>query len=305
MIEAWALIGFAGAVAGGLLALMLLRGRHPLAAATVVILVALGVWALFIEPERLVVREVAVDSREWSGPPIRIGVISDTHVGSAHGRVSRVRELVERMNAERPDLVVLLGDYAGSHESATVRSAPRRSAVQQGVEAFGALKAPLGVYAVIGNHDVWYGQAAIEAALDRARIPTLVNAGLLVERGDQRFWLGGLAEISRSAPSVRLALSGAPADAPALLLTHYPDPFAAAPYRPIALTLAAHSHCGQVNLPIVGRLVASSPGSARWPCGLYDQGGRKLFVSGGVGTSILPLRFGCPPEIDVVTLRGG
>jgi uncharacterized protein len=298
MIEARQAIGFAGAAASLLL-------RRRVVTGFVAALVALGGWSVFIEPEQLVVRQVAVESPEWRGPPIRIGVISDTHVGAPHGRVSRVRDLVERMNAEHPDIVVLLGDYAGSHEPASVRSARDQSAVLRGVAAFGALKAPLGVYAVIGNHDVWYGQSDIEAALGRARIAVLIDSGLLVERGGQRFWLGGLSEISRSKPSTRLALSGAPADAPVILLTHYPDPFAEAPFRPVALTLAGHSHCGQVNLPILGRLIAASHGSARWPCGLYDQGGRKLFVSGGVGTSILPVRFGAPPEIDVVTLRGG
>jgi predicted MPP superfamily phosphohydrolase len=265
---------------------------------------ALGVWAFLVEPETLVVRRVAVDSGQWRGPPLRLGVISDTHVGAPHGRVSRVRSIVERMNAEHPDIVVLLGDYAGGHEADLVRAHADRSQILQGVAAFAQLKAPLGVYSVIGNHDVWYDQEAIEDALTKAHVEVLYNRGLPVNRPDAGdFWLGGLAEMDRGTPSIAEALGGAPPQAPVILLSHYPDPFAQVPAS-VALTLAAHSHCGQVNLPLLGRPILPGAGSRRWPCGLYDEGGRKLFVSGGIGTSILPVRFRAPPEIDVITLRG-
>jgi predicted MPP superfamily phosphohydrolase len=90
---------------------------------------------------------------------------------------------------------------------------------------------------------------------------------------------------------------------PVLAIAHWPDVFAAAPDR-VALTLAGHSHCGQVNLPFFGRLIHASAGSEKWPCGLYEERGRKLYVTGGVGVSILPVRFLQPPEIAVVTLNG-
>jgi predicted MPP superfamily phosphohydrolase len=88
-----------------------------------------------------------------------------------------------------------------------------------------------------------------------------------------------------------------------IVLTHWPDPWRRVPPR-VALTLAGHTHCGQVNLPFLGRLVAASPGSRRWSCGLYEDGGRKLFVTGGLGVSILPVRFRAPPEIVILTLSG-
>ena len=86
------------------------------------------------------------------------------------------------------------------------------------------------------------------------------------------------------------------------MLSHWPDAFASAPDR-VALTVAAHSHCGQINLPVLGRLVHASNGSRIWPCGLYDVGMRKLYVTGGIGVSVLPARFLQPPEIAVITLR--
>jgi hypothetical protein len=109
-------------------------------------------------------------------------------------------------------------------------------------------------------------------------------------------------ESPREPPLVAAILRQVTDDAPVIVLTHWPDPFIDVP-GDVALTLAGHTHCGQVNLPIFGRLVHASRMSERWACGLYDEGGRKLFVTGGVGVSILPVRFRAPPEIVVVTLR--
>jgi hypothetical protein len=102
-------------------------------------------------------------------------------------------------------------------------------------------------------------------------------------------------------PSYRDTLADLPGGDPILVISHWPDVFAAAPAE-VALTIAGHTHCGQVNLPFAGRLIHASEGSERWPCGLYEERGRKLYVTGGVGTSVLPVRFLQPPEIAVVTL---
>lgn len=264
----------------------------------------LGVWAFMVEPATLTVRHVTVESATWRGPPLRIGVISDTHVAAPHTDVARVRELVGRMNAERPDVVVLLGDYAGGHEPAALRAAPEVSEILRGVEAFGGLSAPLGVHGVLGNHDSWYDDAAIAAALSRAGVSVLDNRAERISRPTGAFWLAGLADMEspREPPRVAATLRQVADAAPVIVLTHWPDPFLEVPGR-AALTLAGHTHCGQVNLPVFGRLVHASPMSERWACGLYDVGGRKLFVTGGVGVSILPVRFRAPPEIVVLTLR--
>ena len=264
----------------------------------------LGVWAFMVEPNTLTVRQVTVESPQWRGPPLRVGIISDTHVAAPHMDVARVRGLVDRMNAERPDVVVLLGDYAGGHEPAAVRAASDRSDVLQGVEAFRALKSPLGTFAVLGNHDSWFDDRATAAALARADVVLLENRAVRVARPGGAFWVGGLADMDsrRLTTSVPQTLAHADDDAPVIVLSHWPDPFAEVPDR-VALTLAGHTHCGQVNLPILGRPVLPSAGSYRWPCGLYDEGGRKLFVTGGVGVSILPVRFRAPPEIVILTLR--
>ncbi|MGQ3113375.1 MAG: metallophosphoesterase [Brevundimonas sp.] len=265
---------------------------------------ALGVWGFFIEPRSLTVRHVTVESAAWSGPPVRIGVISDTHVSAPHTDVPRIVELVERINRERPDLVVLLGDYAGGHDPAEVRARPERSEILQGVLAFRGLTAPLGVFGVLGNHDSWFDEASLDQALTQAGVTVLENRAVPVNSDGGRFWVAGLSDMQsrRTQTSVPLALADVAEGEPSVLLTHWPDPFAEVPAG-VALTLAGHTHCGQVNLPLVGRPVLPSPASYRWPCGLYDEGGRKLFVTGGVGVSILPVRFRARPEIVIVTLQ--
>jgi predicted MPP superfamily phosphohydrolase len=266
---------------------------------------ALGIRAFLWEPATLEVRRVEVTSRGWSGPPVRIGVISDTHTDGPHVGIARLESIIARMNAERPDIVVLLGDFVAGHEGASDRSADERREIGEGLAAFGKLQAPLGVWSVLGNHDWWYDGAAVESGLVSSGVQVMENSRARIPREGGAFWIGGLAdyESRRAQPSYTSTLSGVPDNEPVIVLSHWPDPFAAAPAR-VALTLAGHSHCGQVNLPIVGRLVHVSPGSERWPCGLYEDRGGWLYVSGGLGTSILPVRFGQPPEIAVLTLRG-
>lgn len=266
---------------------------------------ALGIRAFLWEPATLEVRRVEVTSRGWSGLPVRIGVISDTHTDGPHVGIARLESIIARMNAERPDIVVLLGDFVAGHEGASDRSADERREIGEGLAAFGKLQAPLGVWSVLGNHDWWYDGAAVESGLVSSGVQVMENSRARIPRKGGAFWIGGLAdyESRRAQPSYTSTLSGVPDNEPVIVLSHWPDPFAAAPAR-VALTLAGHSHCGQVNLPIVGRLVHVSPGSERWPCGLYEDRGGWLYVSGGLGTSILPVRFGQPPEIAVLTLRG-
>jgi uncharacterized protein len=302
-------LAWMGAVLGPLFGFVVWRSlrRRSLAAAFLVVFAlvyALGVWAFLVEPKTLAVRHVTVASETWRGPPLRIGVLSDTHVGAPHVTPERVRRVVTRLNRERPDVIVFLGDYAGGHEPADVRAAPERSAILRGAAALSGAKAPLGRVAILGNHDWWYDGPALEAQLRHVGVPVLENQAIRIARPGAPFWIGGLADLDsqRARPSVETTLAIVPADEPAILLTHWPDPFPDVPPR-VALTLAGHSHCGQVNLPVFGRLLHASHGSARWQCGPYEEGGRKLFVTGGLGVSILPVRFRAPPEIVIVTLR--
>ena len=271
----------------------------------------LGIWAVLWEPQQLVIRRVETTSAAWSGAPLRIGVISDTHTDGPHMGIGRLSGIIDAMNAEQPDIVVLLGDFVGGHIPLAERGEGERKEIADGLAAFARLKAPLGVHAVLGNHDWWYDGPTVEAQLKAAGVNVMDNVRKRIVREGGMFWVGGLAdyESERSQPSYGVMLGqqadddpAVPEGDPVIVLSHWPDAFAVAPDR-VALTLAGHSHCGQVNLPLVGRPVAVSEGSRRWPCGLYEERGRRLYVSGGVGVSVMPVRFGQPPEIAVVTLR--
>ena len=305
MILAWV-----GAVVGPLIGWRVVRRWRSLGPAArtgstfFAALYGLGVWAFLIEPETLSVRHVTVESAAWQGPPLRIGILSDTHVGAPHVTPARVGKVVARLSKEAPDIVVFLGDYVGGHAPAGERTPQARAEIAQGIAALGGVRAPLGRIAVLGNHDWWYDGPAVEKLLSRSGLFPLENQTVRITRPTGAFWVSGVADAysQRTRPSVEAALAGVASGEPVILLSHFPDIFETVPGR-VALTLAGHSHCGQVNLPFVGRPITPSPGSARWPCGLYEVGGRQLYVTGGLGVSILPLRFRAPPEIVIVTLR--
>lgn len=267
----------------------------------------LNVYAWFVEPNRLVVRRYEIVSEEWRGAPLTLAVLADTHVGGPHVDAARVGRIVARVNALRPDLVVLLGDYAAFHAPEEARSGAERQEILGGVATFATLRAPLGVVAAIGNHDVWYSRLSITRALQDAGIAALWNGNVTIAREDGDFVVAGLADDMTGSPDFAAALDGAPAGLDTLVISHSPDPFADMPHnfatgRAPALMLAAHSHCGQVTIPFLGRPFTPLR-HPRYACGEIEEGGRRMIVTAGVGTSILPVRFLNPPEIALVTIR--
>jgi predicted MPP superfamily phosphohydrolase len=263
----------------------------------------LNIYAWFVEPNQLVVRRVEIVSADWHGPPLTIAAISDTHVASPHVDAARMGRIVSRINALRPDFVVLLGDYAGSHEPEDERSGRERSEVLGGIATFAALNARYGVAGVLGNHDVWYnhGGQSITRAMQEAGIATLWNRHVVISRDGGEFVVAGLADDMTGDPDFDAALDGAPADADTIILSHSPDPFADMPHGP-ALMLAGHGHCGQVTIPLIGRPILPLR-NRNYDCGLIEERGQRMYVTAGIGTSILPVRFLNAPEIVLLTIR--
>ncbi|MGE0596873.1 MAG: metallophosphoesterase [Hyphomonadaceae bacterium] len=260
-----------------------------------------SVYAWLIEPRTLTVRRVEIVSTQWRGEPLSIGLIGDTHVPGPHMSAARMERIVARMNALRPDLVVLLGDYAGGHAAEAERAPLEQSEVLGGVATFAMLDAPLGVVAAIGNHDSWYGRARIAQALEEAGVAALWNRHVLVGREGGDIVIAGIADAWTGEPDFTAALDGAPSGADTIVISHSPDPFAEMPAAP-ALMLAAHSHCGQVTIPLIGRPILPLE-HRRYACHRVEENGRVMYVTGGVGTSILPVRFLNPPEIVLLTIR--
>jgi predicted MPP superfamily phosphohydrolase len=273
----------------------LVRSKTWIRIISIALLVApflVAVWALGIEPGMLVVRHRRMELPGWKSE-LRIAVLSDLHVGSPHVGLDKLRTIVERTNAEQPELVVLLGDFVTGGPNGTRGGGfvePEQTAAE-----LKKLLAPLGVFAVLGNHDWWYDGEHVGKALTDAGIPVLENRAVHVGP----IWLGGIADYWTREPAVAGTLRQVTTDDPVVLITHNPDIFPEVPAR-VSLTLAAHTHGGQVQLPIIGTLITTS--KLGYNAGEYVEQGRHLFVTTGIGTSIVPVRFGVPPEIVILTV---
>jgi predicted MPP superfamily phosphohydrolase len=274
-----------------------IRKRLLLSIAFVVVMV-LTVWGFVIEPNRLVVNEVSlpiteVDARFGN---LKVALISDLHVGSSWVDLKKLHDVVAKTNAVKPDLILLAGDFVAE----SVIGGHFLDAESIAAE-LGNLSAPLGTFAVLGNHDWVYDGKRVTTALTSVGIHVIENGAVRINRDGKHIWLLGIADAWTRKPDFSKALAEVTDDAPVMAFTHNPDIFPNAPQR-VLLMLAGHTHGGQVNLPFVGRLVVPSKYNQRYAIGHVVENGRHLYVSPGVGTSVFPVRFRVPPEITVLDL---
>jgi uncharacterized protein len=284
----------------------LLRG----AGAALALTVGLGAYAVVIEPNfRLEVKEWGVAHGDWppTMPPLRIAIVTDIHAVEPWMPASRIARIVETTNALGADLIVLLGDYVEAMPDFRTADVP----VSAWAGALGALRAPLGVHAVLGNHDWYQGIKPVRAGLQQVGIRVLENQAIKIDKGGRRFWLAGLGDQlapdvmgpgSKGVDDLPATLRRTMADRdPVILLVHEPDIFIDVPSR-VTLTLAGHTHGGQVCLPLIGRPVVPSSFGQRFAYGHIVEGGRNMIVCSGLGLTGVPIRLGVPPEIAVVTV---
>jgi predicted MPP superfamily phosphohydrolase len=254
--------------------------------------------ALWLEPSslRLSRYTVRVDHAPLlSG--LKIAVISDLHGGAPFIDTAKIDSVVAMTNDAKPDLILLAGDYAGhvwgSHPLPIETIAGHLK----------PLSAPLGVYAVLGNHDhIVEGAARVRRALEQNGVTVLANTHVLLRAPKGDVTLVGVDDADSFHADPAQAVAGLGQNKPALCLTHSPDIF---PYSPdlCALTIAGHTHGGQVALPLVGRLIVPSAYGQRYAIGTIRERGHTFFVSSGIGTSVIGVRFGVPPEISFLTLQ--
>jgi predicted MPP superfamily phosphohydrolase len=261
--------------------------------------IALALWAFCIEPASLEIVEERVDV-PWSGPrPLRVAVISDLHVGSPFNGIGKLRRVVDATNAARPDLVCLLGDLVIQGVVGGRFVPPEDIATE-----LGRLHAPGGVLAVLGNHDGWLDHDRVRRAVERAGIHVVEDSAEKTQTPAGPVWVAGVSDLWTGHPDVGAALAAVQdASTPLLLLTHNPDIFPLVPGR-VSLTLAGHTHGGQVRLPFIGRPIVPSRFGQRFAAGQIVEGGRHLYVATGIGTSILPVRFRVPPAVAMLTIGG-
>ena len=258
----------------------------------------LGLWAFWLEPASLRNEDHELPLPAWPAEctGLRVAVLADLHVGSPFNGLANLETVVALTQKADPDLILLAGDYVihgvlgGSFEPPEAAAA-----------ILGRLDAPAGVYAVLGNHDWWFDPVRVRRALEAESISLLEDRAVAIEHGECRFWLAGVSDYWEGSHDVAAALSAVPSGAPTILFTHNPDIFPDVPAR-VSLTIAGHTHGGQVFLPGIGRPIVPSDYGERFAIGHIEEGGRHLFVSSGVGTSILPIRFLVPPEVSMLTL---
>jgi hypothetical protein len=259
--------------------------------------VALALDAFWIEPDSIaVVRHVvALDDAPPPLSGLRIAVIADLHAGARFIGADKVRRVVALTDAARPDLILLAGDYTGARPGSARYMTPEAIA-----QLLKPLAAPLGVYAVLGNHDHWEGGPRFAAALRAVGIAVLDNRSRILATPRGPLTLVGIDDAFTHHADPVKALAGVGPGA--LCFTHSPDIFPALP-RTCRLTVAGHTHGGQVDLPLFGRLIVPSKYDQRYAAGLVREGGKTLFVSTGIGTSIVPVRFAVPPEVSLLEIR--
>lgn len=271
-------------------------------------------YAFWVEPAmRLAVAEHRIAPSGWPvGRSLTIAVLADLHAAEPFMPLSRVEAVVQATNALAADVILLLGDYRGS--SRLIRSV---IPIRETAQVLKALRAPLGVHAVLGNHDWWDdlevqrlrgGMPETAGILREVGIGVLHNAA--VKLGG--IWLAGLGSLWAFRVGGRFlgtddldgTLRAVTDGDPVILLCHEPDIFPRVPGGRVALTISGHTHGGQVRILGHSPVVPSRYGN-RYAYGHVVEDGKHLVVSGGIGTSILPVRFGVPPEITLIRIGAG
>lgn len=292
---------------------LFLQGAGGLALATA----GLGSYAVVFEPVlRLNITSYRITPPHWpDGLTVKAAILADIHACEPWMPTSRVRGIANLANDLDPDIIFLLGDFSGGHRFVTGPVMP-----EEWGEALSILKAPLGVYAVLGNHDWWHGPLprmpadgaeGVRQALRSAGIEVLENKSLRVSNEGQPFWIAGLGDQlwefigprrTKSLADLPGTLAQVEDSAPVILLAHEPDIFRSIPDR-VSLTLCGHTHGGQVNLPLTEDFVRRHF-HVDHIYGHIVEKKRHMIISAGLGTSNIPVRFNRPPEIVHLTIGG-
>ncbi len=270
-------------------------------------------YSYFIEPNLLVVNEQTLHIKNWNSAfdNFKIVAVSDVHGGSNGVTEEKIRRIVQLINEQNADLVVFLGDYVSQQRG-------NRSQLKMPIgtiaENLKGIKSKYGVYAVLGNHDGLFDDQQIAAELERVGIDVLQNEIKVINKDNQKIRLLGLKDhlklnswFSFDA-EIRNIIARNESGGDIIVLEHSPDVFEVLNYyknlgTDFKLMLAGHTHGGQIRFPILGSPIVPSSYGQKYVRGHIVDKDVNLFVTTGIGTSGLPLRFGVPPEIAVLTIN--
>jgi uncharacterized protein len=265
---------------------------------------AIGADATVLEPNhpRLVRVDISLARLPQEFDGFTIIQLSDFHF-DPHFSIIPIRKSVQITNALKPDLIVLTGDFVSAP---AIESALRnkRAALQADPcsEVLKDLRAPHGVWAVLGNHDAFSDPVHVTQAINAAGIEVLANTSIPIERNGRRIWLAGVTDVLARHADLDAALKGISADDPVVLLAHEPDFADHTAKYPVDLQLSGHSHGGQIRLPLIGAVYLPKLGR-KYPIGLRTIDRLSLYTNVGIGTLYVPVRWNCAPEVTLITLR--
>jgi predicted MPP superfamily phosphohydrolase len=270
------------------------------------------IYGFLIEPDRLVINNYELKMKKWSPKlnGLKIAAISDIHGGSNFITVDKIRQIVVETNAQKPDLIVLLGDYLSP---SLFNRKELRMPLETVAQNLTGLQAKYGVYAILGNVDEAFDKKKVSAELEKVGIQVLSNEVVSIQISGEKLRLLGKQdkmespdwkEISNQLKSI---LAKGEQEGNLIVLVHNPDYIDTISgelmiSNDLTLILAGHTHGGQVSLPLVGSPIIPSSYGQKYAAGHIQEAGTDMFVTTGVGTSLIPVRFGVPPEISVLTL---
>lgn len=258
---------------------------------------ATGLYSCFIERFRFEIHEMEISLNRLPAAfdGLKVVHMSDLHLGY-HLEIGDLSSVFTRIAQWQPDMICFTGDLVD------LSTDPLKAALP----VLASLQAPLGKYAVLGNHDYRSAEAKITECLQRSNFQVMMNESKLLERGGQKLCVAGVDDVLYGAPDIEAALAGTDPEICKLLLAHEPDYADDIPLGAVDLQLSGHSHGGQVRLPFAGAMLLP-PYGKKYPDRLQRRagGGHQIYTTRGIGTTILPIRFLCRPEVAFLTLRQG
>lgn len=271
-------------------------------------------YSYFIEPQRLVVNQQTVKVDKWDKTfdGLKIVLISDIHGGSNGVTEEKIRRVVETANAQNPDLTVLLGDFVSQQSGDRTQLKMPIATIAENLRG---LRAKYGVFAVLGNHDVWHNDREIYDALAEAGLRVMENEVEYIEKDGKKLKIIGLKDHLKIktwqgfSDEVNALFQQGEQTENNIVLEHGPDVlaiFATDPFlkENVDLLLSGHTHGGQAWFPVIGSPIVPSGYGQKYAHGHIREEGIDMFVTTGIGTSILPFRFLVPPEIAVIEVYG-
>jgi uncharacterized protein len=262
----------------------------------------LGFWSVIVEPRWVARRDINLAVLNWQGPTgLKVAVASDWHFTKRPlwrvMTVERAKNIVNEINAAKPDVILLPGDFIADHNYKPEFAATAEDEI---AAVLGELKAPLGVYVALGNHDWWHDGDKFAAAFAKYGIKVLENDAVPLK--NTALWVVGIGDDFTGHSQPKRAVAKLPPSAQTLVLMHDPASLVDLPAM-TGLTVAGHTHGGQVYLPFVGALVVPGAAPRSWAYGWVQHGVNRMYVTSGLGVSILPIRVNMRPEWVMFTIQ--